>query len=401
MRIAVFDYLIVPTNPIGGCHLRMLKHLCHEHEFVVFAVQFENPCPERIRWVRIPVPHRPLALLFVLFHVLAPLIYLWYRSRSKGFDLVQMVESNLSFGDITYTQFCHRVYLKKYWKLAGAKGIRGIFRWLDHTMHALAEPFVFKRVKRIVVPSRGLARELTEQYPFVADKVMIISNPVDVHGLDRPADFDREGMRAKFGFQPADTVLNFIALGHFERKGLPILLEAMRQLARPDLKLLVVGGDGDLVNVYRGKVEKLGLGGSVGFAGMQRDVAPYLWASDAFVFPSFYETFSLVTFQAAAAALPLIVPPLHGVEELVEHERNGYVIQPDVTQVREAIDRLLKLGAAERAALGRQAREDTQGFDVSVFAARWRACYADPPRALGNTTAGEPVRGATVPSESV
>lgn len=400
MRIAVFDYLIVPTNPIGGCHLRMLKHLCHEHEFVVFAVQFENPCPERIKWVRIPIPHRPLAMLFVLFHILAPLAYLWYRLRNKGFDLVQMVESNLSFGDITYTQFCHRVYLRKYWKAAGAKGLRGVFRWLDHTMHALAEPFVFKRVKRIVVPSRGLARELTSQYPFVADKVMIISNPVDVRGLDRPADFDRAAFRGRFGFGPQDTVLNFIALGHFERKGLPILLEAMRQIPQDDLKLIVVGGDSDLVEVYRRKVEKMGLEKRVAFAGMQRDVAPYLWASDAFVFPSFYETFSLVTFQAAAASLPLIVPPLHGVEELVEHERNGYVIQPDVAQVRDAIRRLLQLDASQRAELGRSARESTSAFDVSVFADRWRACYANPPRAI---TRSEPIAPpqANVSSESV
>jgi hypothetical protein len=48
MRIAVFDYKVVPTNPIGSCHLRMLQGLCREHEFTVFAVEFENSCPERI-----------------------------------------------------------------------------------------------------------------------------------------------------------------------------------------------------------------------------------------------------------------------------------------------------------------------------------------------------------------
>jgi hypothetical protein len=51
-KIAIFDYKVI-FNSIGGCHLRMLRGLCHEHEFTVFAVEFENPCPERIRWVRI------------------------------------------------------------------------------------------------------------------------------------------------------------------------------------------------------------------------------------------------------------------------------------------------------------------------------------------------------------
>ena len=43
MRIAVFDYRITPNNPIGSCHLAMLRALAAEHEFTVFAVEFENP----------------------------------------------------------------------------------------------------------------------------------------------------------------------------------------------------------------------------------------------------------------------------------------------------------------------------------------------------------------------
>ncbi|WP_211322024.1 hypothetical protein, partial [Brockia lithotrophica] len=113
MRIAIFDYKIIPTNPIGSCHLRMLARLCEEHEFTVFAVEFENPCPERIRFVRIPVPTRPLALLFMTYHLVAPLAYLWYRLRiGARFDLVQIVESNLFFGDVSYAHFCHRAYLR-------------------------------------------------------------------------------------------------------------------------------------------------------------------------------------------------------------------------------------------------------------------------------------------------
>ncbi|HKX27319.1 MAG TPA: hypothetical protein VJ302_06485, partial [Blastocatellia bacterium] len=96
MQIAIFDYRIVPINPIGSCHLRMLAGSCRRHDFTVFAVEFENPDPDRIRWVRIPAFKRPMALLFICFHLLAPLYYLidvvWRGSR---YDLKQMVESNL------------------------------------------------------------------------------------------------------------------------------------------------------------------------------------------------------------------------------------------------------------------------------------------------------------------
>src|SRR4051812_8728912 len=131
MRIAVFDYFVKPTNPIGGCHLRMLKGLCEQHEFTVFSVQFENPCPERIRWVRIPLPARPYILVYTLFHLIAPLVYLYQRTfKGARFDLIQMVESNLFFGDVSYSQFCHRMYLKRHWDATNGGGLRGFLRGL-------------------------------------------------------------------------------------------------------------------------------------------------------------------------------------------------------------------------------------------------------------------------------
>jgi hypothetical protein len=57
MRIAVFDYRVLRTNPVGSCHRALLQALCHGHDFTVFAVQFDNPCPERINRVRV-VPRR-------------------------------------------------------------------------------------------------------------------------------------------------------------------------------------------------------------------------------------------------------------------------------------------------------------------------------------------------------
>ena len=62
--------------------------------------------------MRVPSPKRPLALLFIVYHFMAPLCYLFYRLRGGAkFDLVQALESNLSFGDLLYSHFCHRMYL--------------------------------------------------------------------------------------------------------------------------------------------------------------------------------------------------------------------------------------------------------------------------------------------------
>jgi len=376
MRIAIFDYKVVPTNPVGSCHRQMLAGLCQEHEFTVFAVEFDNPCPERIRFVRVPVPTRPLALLFLAYHLVAPVVYWLHRLRTGArFDLVQMVESNLGFGQVSYAHFCHRAYLKRHWKRAGARGLRGWLRWLDHWLHALVEPWVYQRTQQVVVPSQGLKRELEETYHFVRGKVTVIPNPVNLDRMRPPEDFDREGFRQERGVGPGEVVLVFVALGHFERKGLPLVLEALRGLGDLPVRLWVVGGEADLVREWRERVERMGLAGRVAFFGMQKDVPPFLWGADAFVFPSLYEVFPLVSLEAAAAGLPLIVTPLYGVEEFMRDGETGFLVERSVEGVAQGLKRFISLPPEIRRRMGERAREAVAPYGVEPFVEAWRRFY--------------------------
>ena len=370
------DYKVVSNNPIGSCHRRLLAGLCREYEFTVFAVEFENPCPERIRFVRVPVPTRPLALLFVAYHLVAPIVYWLHRLRTGArFDLVQMVESNLSFGRVSYVHFCHRAYLRRHWKAVGARGLRRWLRWLDHWLHALMEPWVYRRVKHLVVPSQGLKRELEETYPFVQGKVTVIPNPVDLERMRPPEGFAREDFRRAHGVGPEEVVLVFVALGHFERKGLPLVLEALKELKSSPVRLWVVGGEADLVRVWRKRVEEMGLGERVSFFGMQQEVRPFLWAADVFVFPSAYEVFPLASPEAAAAGLPLIVTPLYGVEEFMRDGETGFVVERSARGVQEGVLRYLSLPPEERERLGEEARKAVSPFGVEPFVGAWREFY--------------------------
>ena len=377
-KIAIFDYKIRPTNPIGSCLLQMLQSLYDEDEFTVFAVEFENPYPQRIRFVRIPAPSRPLALLFLAYHFLAPIYYWAYRFRYRvRFDLVQMVESNLLFGDVSYSQFCHRAYLKSHWQESRARGLRGILRWLDHWLHALFEPWVYRRVRRIVVPSRGLSRELANTYPWTEDKLHILPNPVNLQRMRLPEGFDRDAFRQAMTLKQEDVVLVFVALGHFERKGLPLLLQALAQLNEPQLKLIVVGGEPSLVETYRACVGRLGLSGRVVFVGMQRDVRSYLWGADVFVFPSFYEIFPLVSLEAAAAGLPLLVTPLYGVEEFMRDGESGILVERTPRGISRGISSFMNLPLDTRRAMGERAQQRVRRYAAENFVDAWRKFYRE------------------------
>jgi glycosyltransferase involved in cell wall biosynthesis len=376
-QIAVFDYKIIPTNPIGGCHLRMMQGLCHEHEFTVFAVEFENPCPERIHWVRIPALTRPMALLFVLYHLLAPFYYWAYcLGRRVRFRRVQMVGCDLLFGDVAYVQFCNRIYLKHYWRRSRAQGMRGWLHWLNHSLRSLFEPLVFRRVGSIVVPSHGLARELATEYPYTRDKIHVIANPVDIRRMRPSEGFNRDVYRQRLTLCSEDVVFVFVALGHFERKGLPLLLEALTKIDDHRLKLLIVGGERDLVKAYRTRVEAMGLGSQIRFTGMQQDIRPYLWVADAFAFPSFYEAFPLVSLEAAAAGLPLIATPVNGVEEFLRDGENGILVESTPEGIAHGLKRFLALSPEARRDLRKRAQQDVEQYAPEKFVAAWRAFYS-------------------------
>jgi glycosyltransferase involved in cell wall biosynthesis len=381
LRIAVFDTDITDRHAIGQCQRRILAALCDVHEFTVFAVDFDNPRPDRIRWIRVPAPRRPLALSFLIFHSAAPICYAWYRLRAgKPFDCIQGVEGNLLFGDICYAHFCHRVYLREHGRETRGKGLRGVFNRATNWLQSQVEPFVLRRAKMIVVPSQGLARELRTEYAIPENKIRVLPNPVDIARMSAPETFDRSRARREIGCRDDDILISFVALGQYERKGLPLLLQAIAsssKAGKSGVHLVVVGGPDSLVKTYRRHADSLGLNGNIHFTGYQSDVRPYLWAADVFALPSHYEVFPLAALEAAAAGLPLLVARLNGVEEFIREGENGIVVERSVPSIEAALRAFSEISQEERRTWGQQARRDVQCYSGDAFVGRWSALYRE------------------------
>lgn len=64
----------------------------------------------------------------------------------------------------------------------------------------------------------------------------------------------------------------------------------------------------------------------VKYIGYQPDVRPFLFASDALVFPSYREGFPNVVLQAGAMGLPSIVTNINGCNEIIVDGCNGKII---------------------------------------------------------------------------
>lgn len=379
MRIALIDYAVNPTNAHGIIDLEILRHLSDEHDFTVFAADFENPNPDRIHYVRVPMIKMPMFMMYVWFHLITPLLVTGYRLRHRtSFDLVQINDVDSLTGTVSHNHFCNRAYLRQHWHATRPQGLRRWARYVDHRLRSLTEPLVFRRVKHIIVPSQGVADEMYRM--FSADihrKVRVIHNPIDVARLRRPPDFDRAAQRRVLGFAPDDLVMVFVALGHFERKGLPLVLEAMQRLnTPPELKLLVVGGTDGIIADYTARCQRDGLMEQVRFVGLHRDIRPFLWLSDLFIFPSYYETFSMVSFEAAAAGLPLLVSRLHGVSELIEDSCNGWLVERSADAIAQRLAHVLA-NRDELPKMGAYAARSVQPYDSKHFVEAWRQFYAE------------------------
>lgn len=379
-RIAVVDMAVATNSPAGSCVRAEVEGLSRHFDVTVFSQRCDLPELPGLEVVHVPAPDRPVLLRYLAFHLGMPLHHALWRARGGRAALTQTTQGQLPGADIAYAHYCHAGYLRQQWHESSVRGLRRWARWCTHRLNAWSEARAFERARTIVVPSLGLKRELDRQYPQHEAKVRVLANPVAVERFRRPAEFDREAQRARIGLQAQDLVFGFMALGDFARKGLGLLIEALASLPmhrRDAVRLLVIGGRQGEIAEFQALASRHGVAERLTFVGMQRDVTPFLWACDAFAFPSAYEIFSLAILQAAAAGLPVLVSKgLYGAEEFVEDGHNGWLVEREPA----ALSRWFERAIDERDALcrmGEAALASVQPYDAETFRQRWSALVAE------------------------
>ncbi len=188
-----------------------------------------------------------------------------------------------------------------------------------------------------------------------ADRVTAIANGIDVGALRRAA-AQGPSLRNLLGLPGAAPVVGTVANLH-PRKGLTTLIAAASRLrARwPEMHFVVVGRDDGMGARLRRLADEAGVGASVHLMGARDDVPALLSQFSVFVLPSRAEGLPMALLEAMALGVPVVVTPVGGVPEVVEHGRDGiHVPVGDSGALARAIDRLLQ-APEEAARLGRAA----------------------------------------------
>jgi glycosyltransferase involved in cell wall biosynthesis len=276
---------------------------------------------------------RPLisALGFPMLFPLALVQLLWLLRKER----IQVVNIHYVMNNFFYFAICRRLLnIRLVTSIHGNDAFDHRGRPLQR--YSRAFKFIISSSDLVVFPSNTYQQRLAGALPVIKQKAVAIH-----HGIN-PDQFAGSENLIHMP-QARRYVLCVAAL--VEWKGLDVLIEAVQPLlvADPSLNLVIVG-DGPLRDSLEKLASSLGIQDQTQLLGSRdgSEVAKLLHGCEVFVLPSRTESFGIVVVEAFASKTPVIATAVGGIPEIIEHEKNGLLVQPDdPTGLREAIRRVL------------------------------------------------------------
>ena len=192
-------------------------------------------------------------------------------------------------------------------------------------------------------------------------------------GLLPGSGIDLQRFRPAGRARPGDRPFRFLFVGRLLRdKGLIEYAEAARMLRPrwPQAEFAILGfADSDNRSaVPIAEVERWQQEGIVRYLGDTADVRPFLEESDCIVLPSYREGLPRSLLEASAMARPMVATDVPGCRDLVIDGENGFLCRPrSADSLAGAMEKMLRLGPAERNAMGERARQRAEReFDQAL-----------------------------------
>ncbi len=228
----------------------------------------------------------------------------------------------------------------------------------------------YERCDEVWAVSQSSARDLRD-YGFKGD-IVVMENGAELRPVNPE---DRLAAAARYGIDLGHPVLLYVGQLNWKKNILLILEGASLLKAQGRRFCVVLAGQGPDEESIRRKAAELGLGDSVIFTGHVRDTALldglYQCAS-LFVFPSIYDTFSLVVREAAVMSTPSVLSRGSAAAEPVRDGVNGLLCKPTAEDFAAVVGANME-DAQKLAALGNAARETIPiGWDQVMQKVRGR-----------------------------
>lgn len=294
----------------------------------------------------------------VVFSTIGSVALWWkFRPARRRPGTVVVCQVDALYGDIFVIRSLHKGFLERHpsrtWML------------LRNPLHALVlarDAIRFRGAvhKHFVALSQSNKNEVVRLYGMAPERITVIPNGVDLDRF-RPSPAAREEIRRTLGLADDDLVAIFV--GHeLERKGLRVLLEALRFLNQDGVSIRLIVASGESPDRLRQEFPDLE--GLVFFVGHRQDIERFYAAADVFAMPASYDISPLVGPEALASGLPLVMTDVGDVREYLRDGGNGLLVARDAESIAHALSRL----ASDRALL----RRLSESARASVADRDWR-----------------------------
>jgi N,N'-diacetylbacillosaminyl-diphospho-undecaprenol alpha-1,3-N-acetylgalactosaminyltransferase len=185
-------------------------------------------------------------------------------------------------------------------------------------------------------------------------------------------------LKIEFNVQPNEVLVTMVSRV-IRSKGIFEFMQSAREIQKnnPDVRFLLIGGEDDESMDRLTQEEMAQLKQVVDWRGQRSDISIILAISDIFVLPSVYrEGIPRVLLEAAAMNLPIVTTNSPGCKEVVENEKNGFLIpMHDAEALSAAITRLVEVpGICRRFGLVSR-QKAVQIFDTNIISGQTRNVY--------------------------
>ncbi len=227
-------------------------------------------------------------------------------------------------------------------RLAGALSVMQQHKTIERqTFHRWLTTWILvRKASGLVTLSEKIRDDFAHSFGVPPDRIAVIPN-----GIDRiefsPAK-DKLAVRQRLGL-PSDVFLvgSIASLRKVKNHEATIDVASSLMASHPELRVVLVGEGPDRVELEE-RVNALGLGAKIQFAGNQRPVSSWIQALDLFVLPSHWEGQSLAVLQAISCDVPILASRIEGNTHALGESHPGLFDQNNREEYRALVRRAIQ-----------------------------------------------------------